>query len=68
MSSRRVASCAGLVGLLVGAASVYALVTWRSASDAASGPEGASAAPSEAASGPSSSPAPVAQRTKNSSR
>lgn len=68
MSSRRVASFAGLIGLLVGAAGVYALVTWRSASDAASAPESAAAAPSEAASGASGGPAPVAQRTKNPTR
>jgi serine/threonine protein kinase len=68
MSARRLASYAGLAGLLVGAASVYALVTWRAGSEGASSPDRASAAPTEAASGKSGGPSPVAQRTTNSAR
>jgi len=59
-SQRRVASYAGLAGLVVGAAAVYALVSWRA--DATAPPRAAEEArPSSAA---SADPSAVAQRTK----
>jgi serine/threonine-protein kinase len=66
MSHRRVASYAGLVGLLVGAVSVYALVTWRSGSELPSEADRAAAPSSRAAA--KSGPAPVAQRAQRSAR
>jgi serine/threonine-protein kinase len=66
MSHRRVASYAGLAGLLLGAASVYALVTWRSGSEERVEPDRASTTSPEASK--SGGSAPVAQRTKSSGR
>lgn len=73
MSRRRVASYAGLAGLLVGAASVYALGAWRGGAEAATGggpqlegstatvvePAPAASAPSLGAEGEASGAAPV---------
>ena len=67
MSPRRVASFAGLVGLLVGAAGVYALVTWRSGGEDAAVRDSTSATSPRSAETKSGS-APVAQRTKNPAR
>jgi hypothetical protein len=66
MSHRRVASYAGFAGLLLGAASVYGLVTWRSGSENRAEPIPASATSPEAPK--SGGSAPVAQRTKSSER
>jgi serine/threonine-protein kinase len=63
-SQRRVASYAGLAGLVVGAAAVYALVTWRAGGESGEGrgaPRAAEATPSPAGADPSA----VAQRTKS---
>jgi serine/threonine-protein kinase len=65
MSQRRVASYAGLAGLLLGAAGVYALVSWRAGNVAAEPTPAADVAPAaEAASGAVKAPAgpTVAQR------
>jgi serine/threonine-protein kinase len=65
MSQRRVASCAGLAGLLLGAAGVYAFVSWRDGNTAAEPTPAVETAPTaEAASGAAKAPAgpTVAQR------